>query len=73
MVHELLKGHLTIVVLQDKSVPQGPVAAQEVGSRSFDRIRKGDKWQGQISKPVLEEFNLGKIPAFSNSIQFTRF
>ena len=58
MVHELLKSHLSVVILNNESVPQGPVFAQKVGCGSLDGVGEGHEWQGQVGKPVLEEFDL---------------
>ena len=58
MVHKLLKSHLSIVIFYNESIPEGPVFAQKVGCGSLDGVGEGHEWQGQVGKPVLEEFDL---------------
>ena len=61
MVHELLESHLSVFVLNYKSVPQGPGFAQIFGFGGHDGVWEGHEGQGQVSESVLEHLNLKKI------------
>ena len=58
MVHELLESHLSVFVLNYKSVPQGPGFAQIFGFGGHDGVWEGHEGQGQVCESVLEHLNL---------------
>ena len=64
MVHELLESHLSVFVLNYKSVPQGPGFAQIFGFGGHDGVWEGHEGQGQVCESVLEHLNLKKITGY---------
>ena len=70
MVHELLESHLSVFVLNYKSVPQGPGFAQIFGFGGHDGVWEGHEGQGQVCETVLEKLNLKKRELYLTNVRF---
>ena len=58
MVHELLKGHFSVLIFEEEAIPKGPILAQEIGGGGLDRVWESNERQSQVGEPILEQFDL---------------